>query len=328
MGFRFAYKGTVTKATVAAGATSLELPAEHGIGRQITLLLLPSPEPEWDWFLINPEVNIPNENDAATVILMRRGDFRNLAAEARNLASSSTDDPRGSSSNNTRAALLQTAQYYGLTEEQLESAIQAFGETENLKDQGIAAYLEGEVVTAEKLLEEAAAKQEEDRVETLQYLWASQYEQAKYTDAVKTLRKAVTIKPDDSFILGLLGASLLQTAEWAKAEPVLDRALPIDQRLFGLEHRFVASQYHRLASIFYRLDRFSDAERALKRCLSIWLTVRHRADLPHPIDEMVASQYRILLRRLGKSDAEARGAVDELKAEVSRESEKPQTAPE
>jgi len=54
----------------------------------------------------------------------------------------------------------------GLTPAQLETALRSFAETQDPKDKGIAAYLEGQYSQAEDLLSKAVEKKESDLVES------------------------------------------------------------------------------------------------------------------------------------------------------------------
>ena len=89
-----------------------------------------------------------------------------------------------------KRALSDAAARHGLTADQLETAIHSFSETQDTRDQGIAAYLKQQYPQAEKLLKGAAEKQGLDYVETLRYLGATQYERGEYRDAADTFRKA------------------------------------------------------------------------------------------------------------------------------------------
>src|SRR5436305_6013706 len=80
--FRFTYAGVESRPTNQAGATELDLPAGHETGRAIRILLLSGPKRAGDWFLVNPQVNIPSPGSSADAVLMRRSAFRQLAAEA------------------------------------------------------------------------------------------------------------------------------------------------------------------------------------------------------------------------------------------------------
>jgi hypothetical protein len=92
-----------------------------------------------------------------------------------------------------KRALVAAAARRGLTAEQLESAIRSFSETQDPKDRGIAAYLEGQYQQAEELLDGVAEKKERDLVETLRYLGATRYQQAKYRAAAPPVPSGIRI---------------------------------------------------------------------------------------------------------------------------------------
>src|SRR6185436_7373762 len=102
-------------------------------GQQIKIVLVDSPQAQ-DWFLINPQVNVPAGNDPATVVLMRRSVFRKVAAEVRNAPRQKALSEDEWSAEDRKRALGAIAARYGLTAEQLETAIPSFAETQYHKD--------------------------------------------------------------------------------------------------------------------------------------------------------------------------------------------------
>ncbi|HRC88232.1 MAG TPA: tetratricopeptide repeat protein, partial [Thermoanaerobaculia bacterium] len=191
-GVRFSLNEVRSGRTTRKGEARLDVPASSRTGQQVKIQLVPDWGSQGDWFLVNPQVNLAELEGQVELVLMRRSEFRRLAAEVR-------DAPRlgsawGPESEDPQALLAQVATRYGLTPEQLESAIRSFADTPDPKDQGIAAYLERQYAQAESLLGQAADKKERDLVETLRYLGATQYEQAKYREAEKNFRKALALR--------------------------------------------------------------------------------------------------------------------------------------
>src|SRR6185436_3815637 len=269
-GFRFSYQGIESLPTSSAGATELDLPPEHRPGQQIKIfLLVPKSKQAEEWFLVNPQVNIPSGTAPAEVVLMRRIVFRQIAAEARDASRQAAVGPAELTAEDRKRVLVETAARHGLAAEQLETALQSFAETKDLKDKGIAAYLEGEYSQAEELLDKAAEKKERDFAETLYYLGASQYEQAKYRAAAGTFRKAVALRDDDPNLLGWLGLAFYELAEWAEAEPLMRRALEIDEKSFGPDHPRVATDLNNLAALLLATNRLAEAELLMRRALAI-----------------------------------------------------------
>jgi tetratricopeptide (TPR) repeat protein len=268
-GLRFAYGGVESRPTNPAGATELDLPAEPHPGQPIKILLLPSAKAGEDWFLVNPQVNIPTAASSAEVVLMRRRTFRQLAAETRDAPAAATLRPSESTAEAKRRALLDAAARHGLTAEQLATAIASFAETQDPKDRGIASYLKGQYAQAEELLQGAADKKEIDLVETLRYLGASQFEQAKYRLAADNFRKAIALRGEDADLLGWLGRCRYSLADWTEAEPLMRRSLAIDEKRFGTSHPRVAIDLTNLAALLLATNRLAEAEPLLRRVLAI-----------------------------------------------------------
>src|SRR5689334_8804889 len=80
-GFRFAYEGIESQPTTKSGATELNLPPDHRPGQKIKVLLLPDRKRTEEWFLVNPQINIPTNSASAELVLMRRSTFRQLATD-------------------------------------------------------------------------------------------------------------------------------------------------------------------------------------------------------------------------------------------------------
>lgn len=78
-GVRFSCESFVSDPTNAGGATWIDLPQGYSPGNSIQVLLLASRE----WFLINSQVNVPDRDHSAALVLVPRSMARTLFAEAR-----------------------------------------------------------------------------------------------------------------------------------------------------------------------------------------------------------------------------------------------------
>ena len=268
-GFRFTYGGVTSDATSQAGTTELNLPPGQGPGQQIKLFLVPHSKKLEDWFLVNPQVNIPSNSGFAELILMRRSTFRQIAAEARDAPGAKARSNEQPTAEDQKKALVSAAARRGLTAEQLESAIKSFAETQDPNDRGIAAYLEGRYQRAEELLKEPAKKQTNGLVETLLYLGAAQYQQAEYRAASDSFRTALALHKEEPILLSWLGSSLMATANWTEAEALIRRALIIDEKSYGPEHPDVAISLDNLAVLLKVTNRLAEAEPLMRRALTI-----------------------------------------------------------
>src|SRR5258706_6178473 len=113
-GFRFAFEGVASKVTARPGATELDLPPERQPGQSIKILLLPGPKQSEEWFLVNPQVNIPTGSSSAEVVLMRRSVFRQVAAEARDAPVTKALGSNHPTTEERRRALVDAATRHGL----------------------------------------------------------------------------------------------------------------------------------------------------------------------------------------------------------------------
>jgi tetratricopeptide (TPR) repeat protein len=269
-GFTFAFGGFESKPTHnKTGATELDLPSGLQPGQQIKILLAPSSKRSAEWFLVNSELNIPTRSDSAEVVLMRRSAFRQVASEVIDAPAAKALGSYESTGADRKRDLVAAAARHGLTAEQLESAIRSFADTQDPKDRGIAAYLEGKFSQAEEILSGPTKNKERDLVETLRYLGAAQYEQGKYREAADSFRKAVALRGEDVDLLSWLGNSLRKLDEWIEAEPILRKVLAMEESTYGLEHYHVANALQNLALLLQTTNRLAEAETLMRRSLSI-----------------------------------------------------------
>jgi len=266
-GFIFAYQGVQSTKTNHTGAAEIILPPEHPPGRRIEIYLVASPKREEEWFLVNPQINIPDPGGAAEVVLMKRDVLRQVAAAARDIPKTAIR-PGGLNTENRQQAIIQEAARFGLTADQLETAIRSFAETQDSRDKGIAAFLKGQYAKAEALLM-SADKQESDLVETLRYLGATKYALSKYREAADSFRKALAIGGEDAELLNSLGISFLELFDWAEAEPPLRRALAIDESRLGKENPDIAIRLNNLAVLLLSTSHFDEAETLIRRALDL-----------------------------------------------------------
>ncbi len=129
--------------------------------------------------------------------------------------------------------------------------------------------MEGQYQQAEELLNGAVEKKEQDFIETLRYLGATQYQQAKYRAAADSFRKALALRSEDPVLLSWLGMVLHALADWTDAEPLLRRALDTAEKGYGKEHPEVAAALNNLAQLLQDTNRLADAEPMMRRAFDI-----------------------------------------------------------
>jgi tetratricopeptide (TPR) repeat protein len=107
-------------------------------------------------------------------------------------------------------------------------------------------------------------------------------------------------------------AGLLQaTNRLAEAEPLLLRALTIDETTFGKEHPDVARDLNNLALQFQATNRPIDAEPLIRRALGIFIA---SLGAGHPYSNKAKNNYTLLLRSLGRTEAEIERMLADLGA--------------
>jgi tetratricopeptide (TPR) repeat protein len=106
-----------------------------------------------------------------------------------------------------------------------------------------------------------------------------------------------------------LGLLLMARALHAEAEPLLRRALAIDEVSYGLEHPDVARGLNNLAALLQDGNRLKEAEPLYRRACLILVEFEHRTGHQHPNRDAVLENYRILLAALGRSEAEITSAI-------------------
>jgi tetratricopeptide (TPR) repeat protein len=99
----------------------------------------------------------------------------------------------------------------------------------------------------------------------------SLYEQGKYRESERALQKAAELRPDDSIILTNWGRSLVALGDYPRAEPLLESAVAIAERLLGpdTENPLAATMANNLAELFRSEGDYARAEPLSRRALGI-----------------------------------------------------------
>src|SRR5208283_2368429 len=115
-----------------------------------------------------------------------------------------------------------------------------------------------------------------DVAHTLDALGALYGDQGNYSKEEVYLRQALAIyekkSPDSddlSFCLHNLGSNLMQRQRWHEAEPILLRALKIQEKVYRPGHPYLAPTYSCLGAVYQEEGRLPEAEHDLKLALEI-----------------------------------------------------------
>ena len=105
---------------------------------------------------------------------------------------------------------------------------------------------------------------------------------------------------------------LHDTNRLAEAEPLMRRALQIDELSFGNDHPNVAIRLNNLALLLKATNRLAEAEPLMRRGLLILVEFTRRTGHEHPHFNVGLSNYRGLLEALGKTPDQIRQRLREL----------------
>ena len=99
-------------------------------------------------------------------------------------------------------------------------------------------------------------------------------------------------------------AQLLQaTNRRGEAEPLMRRALAIDEASYGAEHPDVAIRLNNLATLLQATNRLGEAEPLMRRHVVIFLKFQRATGHPHPHRDAALANHARLLRALGRDEA-------------------------
>jgi tetratricopeptide (TPR) repeat protein len=99
-------------------------------------------------------------------------------------------------------------------------------------------------------------------------------------------------------------ALLLQaTNRLREAEPLMRRALAIDEASYGADHPLVAIRLNNLARLLQATNRLREAEPLMRRALEIYLSFTRATGHEHPHLRVVVMNYAGLLIAMGMSGA-------------------------
>lgn len=115
---------------------------------------------------------------------------------------------------------------------------------------------------AQKQKETELAKIYSARGETERYA-------GNYRDAANWYEKALTLAPDDRNVWEPAGLIFYFTADYNRAEPLMRRALKIDEDSFGPNHPSVATALNNLAELLRETNRLDEAVPLYNRALKI-----------------------------------------------------------
>jgi len=149
-------------------------------------------------------------------------------------------------------------------------------EDDGLYAQALKAIAEGDNEKADSLLDETqqfldTVQERKDQAQAKIYI--ARIQNASYAgrprDALQYCDKLTTLAGNDSPIINEMAVVYYQNAKYKEAEPLIQRALKIDEASFGKDHPTVAIRLNNLAALYLATNRLKEAEPLMQRALKI-----------------------------------------------------------
>ena len=124
-------------------------------------------------------------------------------------------------------------------------------EERHSREQSVSQLIKERGALLENTIQWTEARWELEPLDALAWLWA----QRKH--------------PGAAWLLNQVGERWHALAEWIRAEPLMRRALEIDEKSYGKDHPRVARDLNNLAQLLQATNRLSEAEPLMRRALEI-----------------------------------------------------------
>src|ERR1039458_2757684 len=272
------------------GSVRIRLAPQTQAADWVTLQVLHSPPGKdlvllspWDSRAVVPSFENKSDN-FVDVVVVESGDRAALANPAALRAFTEkinkANAPKSAdkqAAEDPKANLDAVAKQFGLTPDDLDKAIRAWGtKTTDPYDVGLAALYARNYDAATTSLNDSLKQREEkfataqkDVADAAYFLGESLYEQGKYRDSAAALQRCLQIRPDDAMVLNDTALSLDEAGGYVGAEPLYRRALAIKEKTLGQQHPAVATGLNNLAEILREKGDYAGAEPLYRRDLAI-----------------------------------------------------------
>jgi tetratricopeptide (TPR) repeat protein len=301
--------------TDSKGKARIKLAAQSKEKSSVTLQIVKSPPGQdlvmvspWDYRTLIPSFENESDNFVEVVVVQRgeraaleSGTFLVAAVSRIDKANVPKSADKQAAPENPRANLEAVAKQFGLSPEDLDKAIKAWGaKTTDPYEAGLAALYERNYNKATVDLQDSL-KQREEKLASDQnavadvafFLGESLYEQGRYKESALAYRRCLQINPDDSVVLNNTALSMQRAGDYVGAEPLFRRALAIDEKTLAPDHPVIAARLNNLAGLLQVKGDYAAAEPLFRRALAI------REKALGPDDPQVATSLNnlALLRR-------------------------------
>src|SRR5208283_1560796 len=207
-----------------------------------------------------------------------------VAVQQINKANAPKSADKQAAQENPKANLEAVAKQFGLSPEDLDKAIKAWGaKTTDPYEAGLAALyarnydkattdLQTSLSQREEKLasdQKAVAADQKQVADAAFFLGQSLYGQGKYRESAAAYQRCLQIRPDDAAVLNNTAVSLTFTGDYSGAEPLYRQALAIDEKALGPNHPDVATNLNNLAELLQAKGDDAGAEPLYRRALAI-----------------------------------------------------------
>ena len=152
---------------------------------------------------------------------------------------------------------------------QLEKRIAKLDEQHELTQRIVEAKNRFDVPLIKDFLKQKQKLDDKQSAETAFELAGFQKLDLEYIEAFENYQKAVFLDKNNALYLNEAGIMALELARFDEAEPLMRRALEIDEQSFGEGHPNVAIRLNNLAQLLQATNRLSEAEPLMRRALEI-----------------------------------------------------------
>ena len=128
--------------------------------------------------------------------------------------------------------------------------------------------------------------------------------------AFKELKHDLTVRP----VLNNLAQLLQDTKRLPEAEPLMRRALAIDEASNGADHPSVAIRLNNLAQLLQATHRLAEAEPLMRRGVEILLGFFVSTGHHHPNEALYISNYRGMLEAMNYTPEQIDARLEKIAA--------------
>jgi tetratricopeptide (TPR) repeat protein len=287
-----------SKMTGDDGKAKLSVGSAAKEGDWLSFTILHSP-PGKDLAMISPwdnRVQVPSFEDKpenfVRVVVVQRGDRAALEngtvlvslAEKINKANAPKSAKDQAAREDPEVSLDAVAKEYGLSSDEVDQAIRAWGaKTADPYEAGLAALYERDFPKASAQLQDSLKQREEkltaDQKTVAQdqkqvadaafFLAQSLYGQGKYRESAQAFERCLQMRTDDPAVLNNMALSLRDAGDFTGAMPLFRRALAIQEKALVLDYPGMATVLDNLAGLLQAMGDYMGAEPLFRQALLI-----------------------------------------------------------